>query len=227
MEVSMTEAEWLACADPFRLMQTMPTHPSLRKWRLLSCAFCRLVWDLLDGNGCREDVELAERFADGQATREELTTARTPARRRLEAVSALSQKEAAHAVLYALLDEGSLDGYWSGVIACGAASEVLSAVSYRPDALAAVLLLVIEVMGNPFRLARPAVSQTRDTLAVARAAYEARESTSGRLDNARLAVLADSLEEAGCTDADLLSHLRSPGPHVRGCWALDLMLGKQ
>jgi hypothetical protein len=41
-----------------------------------------------------------------------------------------------------------------------------------------------------------------------------------------LPVLADALEEAGCTDADLLGHLRGPGPHVRGCWALDLLLGK-
>jgi hypothetical protein len=49
----------------------------------------------------------------------------------------------------------------------------------------------------------------------------------GTLDPARLTVLADALEDAGCTDADLLGHLRSPGPHVRGCWAVDLVLGKE
>jgi hypothetical protein len=43
----------------------------------------------------------------------------------------------------------------------------------------------------------------------------------------RLPVLADALEEAGCTDADILGHLRGPGPHVRGCWAVDLILGKR
>jgi hypothetical protein len=43
----------------------------------------------------------------------------------------------------------------------------------------------------------------------------------------RLAVLADALEEAGCADADILSHLRGPGPHVRGCWVVDLLLGKE
>ena len=42
----------------------------------------------------------------------------------------------------------------------------------------------------------------------------------------RLPLLADALEDAGCTDADLLGHLRGPGPHVRGCWALDLILAK-
>lgn len=49
----------------------------------------------------------------------------------------------------------------------------------------------------------------------------------GTLDPARLAVLSDALEEAGCAEAALLTHLRSPGPHVRGCWALDLVLGRE
>ena len=42
----------------------------------------------------------------------------------------------------------------------------------------------------------------------------------------RLPVLADALDDAGCANADLLAHLRGPGPHVRGCWAVDLLLGK-
>jgi len=49
----------------------------------------------------------------------------------------------------------------------------------------------------------------------------------GLLDNDRLAVLGDALEEAGCTNRAVLAHLRSPGPHARGCWALDLLLGKE
>jgi hypothetical protein len=50
---------------------------------------------------------------------------------------------------------------------------------------------------------------------------------SGVLENARLAVLADALEEAGCFDADLLGHLRSPGPHARGCFVINLLLNKE
>ncbi len=42
----------------------------------------------------------------------------------------------------------------------------------------------------------------------------------------RLSILADALEEAGCTDAAILEHCRGPGPHVRGCWVVDLLLGK-
>ena len=44
---------------------------------------------------------------------------------------------------------------------------------------------------------------------------------------ADLPILADALEEAGCTNADLVNHCRSGGPHVKGCWAVDLILGKQ
>jgi hypothetical protein len=61
---------------------------------------------------------------------------------------------------------------------------------------------------------------------LAAGAYEERSLPSGHLDPLRLAVLADALEEAGCADGGLLGHLRAPGPHVRGCWALDLILGQ-
>jgi hypothetical protein len=56
--------------------------------------------------------------------------------------------------------------------------------------------------------------------------YDEREMPSGHLDGTRLAVLADMLEEAGCADPHLLGHLRSLGLHVRGCWAVDLLLGR-
>jgi hypothetical protein len=61
---------------------------------------------------------------------------------------------------------------------------------------------------------------------LARAVYDERDLPRGHLDAARLAVLADMLEEAGCADPELLGHLRGPGRHVRGCWALDLLLAK-
>ena len=63
--------------------------------------------------------------------------------------------------------------------------------------------------------------------ALARGAYEDRQLPSGQLDPARLAVLADALEDFGCTDQTVLSHLRGPGPHLRGCRVLDLLLGKE
>jgi hypothetical protein len=59
--------------------------------------------------------------------------------------------------------------------------------------------------------------------ALARAAYEERL-PEGALDPARLHVLADAVEEAGCAEGDILTHLRGPGPHARGCWAVDALL---
>jgi hypothetical protein len=67
--------------------------------------------------------------------------------------------------------------------------------------------------------------RTPKVASLAEAAYEQRLLPSGELDPARLAVLADALEEVGA-GGDLLAHLRSRGPHVRGCWAVDLATGR-
>jgi hypothetical protein len=62
---------------------------------------------------------------------------------------------------------------------------------------------------------------------LAEAIYADRKMPEGTLDPARLAILADALLDAGFDDEELLAHLRSNGPHVRGCWAVDLILGKE
>jgi len=84
---------------------------------------------------------------------------------------------------------------------------------------------------NPYYLLPPISSSflaQNDSLLVklAQAAYEDRVLPVGTLDSARLAVLADALEDAGCTDALLLDHLRAASPHVRGCFAVDAVLGR-
>ena len=68
--------------------------------------------------------------------------------------------------------------------------------------------------------------RTADVRSLAQAAYAERHLPSGHLDAVRLGILADALEEAGAADA-LVAHLRSSGPHVRGCWAVDLVLAKE
>jgi hypothetical protein len=60
-------------------------------------------------------------------------------------------------------------------------------------------------------------------VSLARAAYDDRILPAGTLDPARLAVLADALEEAGA-GPDFLEHLRGPGPHYRGCWVVDRLV---
>jgi len=83
-----------------------------------------------------------------------------------------------------------------------------------------------DIFGNPFRspVTLNAAYRTATVVSLARAAYDERHLPSGELDPSRLAVLADALEEAGAP-TELAEHLRSPGPHVRGCWAVDLCLG--
>jgi hypothetical protein len=95
-----------------------------------------------------------------------------------------------------------------------------------------VATLLRDVIGNPFRMPPtidPAWLTWNDGIIkrLAQAAYDERALPPGHLDKARLAVLADALTDVGCTDPDLLDHLRGPGPHVRGCWAVDLLLSKE
>ena len=93
------------------------------------------------------------------------------------------------------------------------------------DALQLEGRLVREVFGNPFR---PVVLDsswlTPRVAARARAAYDERILPSGELHPTLLCVLAGALEEAGA-EGELLTHLRGPGPHARGCWAVDLCCG--
>jgi hypothetical protein len=84
------------------------------------------------------------------------------------------------------------------------------------------------VFSNPFRpVSLDPTWRTPTVLSLATAAYEERILPSGHLEADRLAILGDALEDAGCTNAEVLAHLRGPGPHVRGCWVLDLLLDRK
>src|SRR5262249_8421021 len=92
-------------------------------------------------------------------------------------------------------------------------------------------VLLRDIFGNPFRPLPllPASLLHWDgggLVQLPRAADEERPPPEGLRDPARLAVLADALEEAGCTDTEILGHLRGEGPHVRGCFSVDAVLGK-
>jgi len=77
-----------------------------------------------------------------------------------------------------------------------------------------------DIFGNPFRPVTPDLEWlTSPVVALAQTMYATR-------DFAPMPVLADALEEAGCDHPDVLAHCRGPGPHVRGCWVVDMVLGK-
>src|SRR5262249_54743239 len=84
------------------------------------------------------------------------------------------------------------------------------------------------IFGSPFRYVAPGPAWLAPAVqSLARAPHGQRPLPDGEMEPARPRRLADALEDAGCADPDLLGHLRSPGPHVRGCWAVDLLLGKE
>jgi hypothetical protein len=85
----------------------------------------------------------------------------------------------------------------------------------------AIANLLRDIFGNPFRpVTIDPAWRTPVVTAIAHTVYDERRVSD-------LPVLADALEDAGCSGSDLLAHLRGPGPHVRGCWALDKLLGRE
>jgi hypothetical protein len=245
----VTEAEWLDCTDPRRMLTFLRGKPSERKLRLFSCACCRRIWPLLSDERSQVAVRVAELYADGGVGGEQLSAAAAGAKASvLAAVHLPHAASAAHRAAYdpkdyppPYPDAPSVNAFAAAVDAAQAAAcadEVWRAgrnrkrakVSFnraRRDERAAQSQLLRDLLGNPFRpVPVSPVWRRPQVVALAQATYDERLLPSGHLDPARLAVLADALEEAGCSDADLLGHCRGPGPHVRGCWALDLLLGK-
>jgi hypothetical protein len=271
----MTEAEWLRCSDPTAMLEFLRDRgkASERKLRLLACACCRDVWDLLPAGSSRETVEAVERALDGQEVPgpswetvvppllTSLTGRYGPLAARYTAYSRpfFAAHHAAHAAALAAAEEAASaagSGDQSGAtpvrLAGRAGWEAVwnnpanaytslsplrqeaweaardAAQVAKQAAQAALLrdiagpLLFHEVHIDPVWLAWNDGTVRR----LAEAAYNERQLPAGTLDVARLAVLADALEEAGCDEAGLLGHLRSEGPHWRGCWALDLLLEK-
>jgi hypothetical protein len=234
----MTEHEWDRCTDPRPMLAFLQGKAGERKLRLFACACGRRVWHQLRYEDSRRAVDVAERFADGIATREELARTREAA---ANAANPYHEEggddQAGWACAYAASPTGSDCGLLCASSFCNSGPLEERRALFRTrsgpwdTSLSRVAAgLIREIFGNPLRPVQvdPAWLPWRGGAIVnlAQAVYEERELPSGHLDAARLAVLADMLEEAGCCDAGLLGHLRSPGPHVRGCWPLDLLLQK-
>jgi hypothetical protein len=244
----VTEAEWLACTDPEKMLRLLYPGLSARKFRLTQCAFLRHLWHLLTDVRSRQAVAVAERVADGATSEQQRTAAHADALAAFVAArddrysgrhplfylgpvaAADYAASSCEADLRAYIPPGRAECFsrlelmYLAALPDGPGLEGLEARRER----AAQAEVLRDLFGNPFRpvTVSPACV-TPQVAALAQAAYEHRDLPSGHLDPSRLAVLADALEDAGCDQADLLGHLRGPGPHVRGCWAVDLLLGKQ
>jgi hypothetical protein len=213
----MTEAEWLACENLNWLLSIPDERKSARKSRLALCACARsqTFWPLLTSRSSRRVVEVSEAFADGTADKKALHLAQAGASAAVWRVHNRTPAELVSALGY---QDSWLLRYGIHYFVNVAARVSISLPARQAQ----------DTHANPFRPAAVSPScLTPTAVALAHAAYEERALPSGHLDPVRLSILADALEDAGCTDADVVAHLRSPGPHVRGCWAVDLVLGKR
>jgi hypothetical protein len=205
----MTEAEWLDCANPDRMLWYASNRAaSARKRRLFACACCRRIWHLIDYGPPRQTVEAAEAFADGELAFDRLEAAWSDAWR-LSRARTLSWAALAVATLAYPDQLSDVHTAWCARMALRGTGEEHAQCELLRDLFAPLF--------RPVR-ADPAWARWQDgtVLKMARSIYE-------RRSFAELPVLADALEEAGCTSAELLSHCRRPGAHARGCWVLDLL----
>lgn len=247
----MTEADWLGATRPHRMLHILnrlarrsrrPVCHRRLKFFALSC--CRLAWPAILDERSRNAVEVAEEHMVGSATDEQLSAAvrdadasreqalaarqalfETPQWRGDPTATALSMSAsiAAHLVHFV-----AASGYYQGLIAHVRDSVGFRGVGLRewPSARVRIDQLLAEmcqslrdVFPNPFRRVTFDLSwRTSTAAALGRQMYRSR-------DFSLMPILADALQDAGCDNEDMLTHCRGDGPHVRGCWVVDLILG--
>jgi hypothetical protein len=230
------EREWLSGTDPQALVRFIHNRVGPRKPRLFAAACCRRLWHVLEDDACRRAVEVGERLADGLCPREERGLAfRLACKARDQHPNPNPRQADAKTAAYYAAAFAAAAHAPTACLNCSAYA-VLHFEWKEPakagEERAIQLRLLHDVFGNPFRpppSVNPAWLDWNGGVVrrLADAAYEQWSLPEGTLDPARLAVLADALEEAGCNDAGLLGHLRSPGPHTRGCFAVDVLLGRE
>ena len=209
----MTEAEWLASDEPTELYFHVCRRLSERKIRLAAVACSRASWHRVTDWRCRRVVEVAEAFADGDATAAELVAAGN---------QILAERDIGMAgVVHQLV---KLYTVWAMHESINAIRRLTShdqatrgyALTRLPREAAAFRCL----FGNPFRpVALDSAWRTSTVLALANGIYADRAFD-------RTPILADALQDAGCEDETVLTHLRHDETHVRGCWVVDMVLGK-
>jgi hypothetical protein len=212
----MTEAEWQSSTDADALFHHLRwwVRPPERKYRLFACGVCRQCWRRLSDLG-RHAVALAEAAADGQPVDDrpgveyDLLNEHTALRVQRVPLPHPTPEEQASLIAYAVIGSGG-----------GGVEAADDAIRNVPDEAVPLADLLRDIFGNPFGSATfLAEWRTETVVALARGIYAERAFD-------RMPVLADALQDAGCEDKAILTHCRGAGPHVRGCWVVDAVVGK-
>lgn len=239
----MTKSQWLNCDDPAPMLEFIRGSMSDRKIRLFACACCRRIWSQFTDQRLNRAVEAAGQFAEGLIDASELFAAHVAAG---EIAESLEVREDAWAHVggrfaAAMAVERASSRFPIGMSRAEYEASLLPPSRFGPgedtvhwyaaraashpetvrNERKAQAQLVDEVFGSPFASKDFDPSWLTSTvLTLARGIYADRAFD-------RLPILADALQDADCSNDDLLSHLRGPGHHWLGCWALDLVLAKQ
>ena len=226
----MTEQEWLRITDPDDLMRKTIRTKGLgndRQFRLMGIACCRRIWHLLDEK-LRNAIELAENYLENIATAAEMDACldslqgRYPygstvrlccyPTHRIKALSVDAVCTARAAAVNDLLKQEA------GKDVPTDRSRVMTLYKEEKEQQ---MVLFRDIFGNPFQPIQ--LERTRLTptiMAIAQTNYSEHQFEG-------MPILADALEEAGCTNEDILDHCRNNQEHARGCWVLDLLLEKK
>jgi hypothetical protein len=230
----MTEQEWLECTDSIAMFEFFRGTRLDSRLRRFAVECCRRIRHLIAEEVFRVAADAAEAFADDPRNKKSTIKPMAMAsiqgwRHHIRNHSTISadphQLRAANAAL------GTCASYdWQAAyIAMRESAQALNRVNandYDRVELEYQANLLRCVFGNPFRpiTMNPAwkvLAWNDGTVRkIAQSIYEERAFD-------RLPILADALTDAGCDHADLLNHCRSEGPHVKGCWVVDLLLGKE
>jgi len=215
----MTEAKWQVSDDPNPMLDLLRETGRAcdRKVRLFAVAFCRRDWNLLVDAASRKAVEAAELFADGRITDTERERAARTAGNAASQIGGRDVPDVAKFAATAAWYTAAYGAWAAARTTCDAdAMDWYSANQIIPPHPP----LLRDIFGNPFRQVTFEPDWRTSTVhSLASTIYAERAFD-------RLPVLADALQDAGCEHADILDHCRGPGPHVRGCWVVDLVLGK-
>jgi hypothetical protein len=233
VEGLMTEAEWLATTDPTPMLEFLQDLAVDRKLRLFTVACCRRVWPRLKDERSRRAVESAEQFADDREDAAALLRAHLGALRAAVPNGGFSWDPSFAAAEAAIqrrpgpnpssISLGGAFAYYESTFAQVVAISVLRGMDQDAEGreFAAQADLLRDIYGNPFcPVALSPEWRTSTTVGLARQMYDSR-------DFGAMPILADAMQDAGCDNEDILDHCRSAGPHVRGCWVVDLVLCKK
>jgi hypothetical protein len=220
----MTEDEWVACTNPLPMLDSLAGGTSDRKLRLFACGCLRHIWHLLSDERSRMAVEIAEHYADGTASRDKLINARDGAR---EAVQQFkwptgpdSAWRAASAAQSATRDTG-MSAARNSFCDASRAPNLRDTNQFDDGEIEHEVTLLRDIFGNPFRPVTFNPSwRTLSVVRLAQTIYDERSFD-------KVPDLGDALERARCRDEAILNHCRESGEHVRGCWVVDLVLGKK